>query len=248
MCHFLTWTNNTFKSFGRLVGSQLVLRPFLSFEPAERFLKMIMEVVMRILTKTLFVAIFTIALTPLVAFANCGLIEDLCIEEAQPYYDECEREKEVNLRISQWIFDRCIINDDLDTCVDEMFNRTTMIRESDRKCRQRAKERFESCMDRFSYRVTLHTCYWDVTFDARCDKYILDTAEEHGIDLNYSGDRAGSSSTGAAILLKGQVDQEDQSFLDDDEIADGFILYDVAYPLTDIEIDICGAEELLYSR
>nr|AAW79309.1 chloroplast ferredoxin [Heterocapsa triquetra] len=85
------------------------------------------------------------------------------------------------------------------------------------------------------FTVKLQTPDGEQSFECPEDVYILDQAEEEGIELPYSC-RAGSCSSCAGKVIDGSIDQSDQAFLDEDQTGSGFCLTCVTYATSDVTI------------
>jgi ferredoxin len=71
-----------------------------------------------------------------------------------------------------------------------------------------------------SYKIRLMNSEEDIdqTVEVPTDQYILETAETAGMELPFSC-RQGACSTCTGKLVEGSVEQSEQSYLDDDQIA-----------------------------
>ena len=76
------------------------------------------------------------------------------------------------------------------------------------------------------------------------EQYILDIAEEAGIRLPSSC-RQGECSACVAKLISGEVDQNEQKFLRSSELAAGYAVTCVTYPLSDCTLQT-HQEQVLY--
>ncbi|MEL6778163.1 MAG: 2Fe-2S iron-sulfur cluster-binding protein [Cyanobacteria bacterium J06597_16] len=75
----------------------------------------------------------------------------------------------------------------------------------------------------------------DVTIPVDDDVYILDAAEDNDIELPYTC-RSGACSSCVGKIVEGEIDQEDQSFLEDEQIDKGFALLCTTYPRSNLTV------------
>ena len=94
-----------------------------------------------------------------------------------------------------------------------------------------------------SFEIELRTPNGTRKFTCPDDEYILDEAEQAGIDMSYSC-RAGACSTCVGKIIQGTIDQSDQSFLEDKQMESGYTLLCVAYATSDLIIKTECEEEL----
>jgi len=95
------------------------------------------------------------------------------------------------------------------------------------------------------YKVTLLSKKYniDTKIDCNSDTFILDAVKEQGIELPYAC-RSGACSTCVGRIIHGNIDQSEQTFLDEDQVQTGFVLTCIAYPKSDCKILIHQEDEL----
>ena len=75
-----------------------------------------------------------------------------------------------------------------------------------------------------------------VTIECAEDEYILEKAEEAGLDLPYDC-RSGTCTTCIQKCLEGAVDQDMAFAIGDEELEQGLRLICIASPLSDVTLD-----------
>ncbi|WP_273888017.1 2Fe-2S iron-sulfur cluster-binding protein [Rubrobacter naiadicus] len=75
-----------------------------------------------------------------------------------------------------------------------------------------------------------------ITIECSEDEYILEKAEENGLDLPYDC-RSGTCTTCMQMCLEGEIDQELAFAISDEELAEGYRLICIGSPLSDVVLD-----------
>ena len=76
----------------------------------------------------------------------------------------------------------------------------------------------------------------DSTIEVDQKDYVLDAAEEAGLDLPASC-RGGGCSICTVKVLEGELDQSEQAYLTDQQLADGYALICVGYAKSDCTLE-----------
>ncbi|TCJ20292.1 2Fe-2S iron-sulfur cluster binding domain-containing protein [Rubrobacter taiwanensis] len=75
-----------------------------------------------------------------------------------------------------------------------------------------------------------------VSFECGEDEYILERAEEEGLDLPYDC-RSGTCTTCMQKCLEGEIDQDLAFAISDEELEQGYRLICIGSPLSDVVLD-----------
>ncbi|MCA3747863.1 MAG: 2Fe-2S iron-sulfur cluster binding domain-containing protein [Rubrobacter sp.] len=75
-----------------------------------------------------------------------------------------------------------------------------------------------------------------ITIEVAEDEYILEKAEEAGLDLPYDC-RSGTCTTCMQRCLQGEIDQDLAFAISDEELEEGYRLICIGSPLSDVILD-----------
>jgi ferredoxin len=84
----------------------------------------------------------------------------------------------------------------------------------------------------------------DQTIEVTEESYILEAAEEQGMELPYSC-RQGVCSTCTVKTIEGKVDQIEGTYLSEDQMAAGYVLICIARPQSNCVFETHKEEEVL---
>lgn len=121
--------------------------------------------------------------------------------------------------------------------------RNFFLRFENGKLNESFKKRFASSPKKLFYTITLRTNEGEKKIECNEDEYILDASERQNVELPYSC-RGGSCSTCAAKLIEGKVDNEEQSYLSDEQLNQNYVLLCTCYPKSDCIIETHKEDEL----
>jgi ferredoxin len=84
----------------------------------------------------------------------------------------------------------------------------------------------------------------DQNIEVPDETYILEAAEEQGMELPYSC-RQGICSTCTVKMSEGEVEQSEGSYLSEEQIAQGYVLICIAHPLSNCVFETHKEAEVL---
>ena len=95
------------------------------------------------------------------------------------------------------------------------------------------------------YKITLidENCNGITTFKCGENEFILEAAEKVGVKLPYCC-RAGACSACTCKIIKGCIDQSEQTYLNDDQVEKGFVLTCISRPKENCTLKINQEQEL----
>jgi hypothetical protein len=93
------------------------------------------------------------------------------------------------------------------------------------------------------YNITLHIDDQSYNFPCSKDQTIYEGAMDFNSNIPLSPPQNGGNNNSCiALLLSGKVDQDNQSFLSEGQMGNGFFLYDLALPRADVEFRIAVSD------